>query len=388
MPNLRIESVSTKADLQTFVTLPWQVYRQDPYWVPPLVSERRGFYDRQKNPFFEHSRAEYFLARREEQVVGRIAAIINTRHNDFHKEQVGFFGAFEVVEDPEAAQALLQRACDWVRAQGMAAIRGPATFSINDECGLLVDGFNTPPTLLTTYNPPRYVEYVEQAGFKKTMDLYAYRLSQEKAQPQALSSKLVRVVEHLKQRSGIKLRRASMRNYWQEAEYIKAIYNAAWTRNWGFVPVTDAEFNHMAGMMKQLIDPDLIFFVEIDGETVGFSLTLPDLNQALRLAYPNPRTPEWITLAKLLWYWKLRSKVKAVRLFALGLREDARLTGIDALLYYETARVALAKGYQWGEISWLLETNTMVNRSAKLMGAEMYKTWRMYEWDLAGQEKP
>lgn len=384
MADLRIDPVSTKADLKAFIALPWKVYRHDPYWVPPLVSEQQEFYDRQKNPFFQHSRAEYFLARRGDQTVGRIAALVNQRHNDFHQERVGFFGAFEVLEDPEAATALLQRACDWVGAEGMTAIRGPATFSSNDEWGLLVDGFNSPPAILTTYNPPRYVDYIERAGFKKAMDLYAYHLPKEKALPQTLDPKSAAMIERLKQRSGVRLRAANMRKYWQETDHIKRIYNAAWTGNWGFVPLTDAEFNQMAVKMRRIIDPALALLVEIDGETVGFALTLPDLNQALRLAYPNPGTPEWITMAKLLWHWKVRPKITAVRLFALGLQEDARLTGIDALLYYETGRVSVAKGYQRGEISWLLETNTIVNRSMKRMGgAEVSKTWRVYERDLA-----
>ena len=387
MADLRVDPVSTKAELAAFIELPWQVYLGDPCWVPPLLSERREFFDRRRNPFFEYGRAEYFLARRGDQIVGRIAAIINPHHNDFHQEQVGFFGAFEALEDPDAAAALLHSASDWVRTQGMTAIRGPATFSINDECGLLVDGFDSPPVIMTTYNPLRYVGYIEQAGFKKAMDLYAYTLPQDKLAPEALNPKLARVVERVKQRPGVRLRAAKMRNYWQEAEFIKRLYNAAWTKNWGFVPLTDTEFDHLARKMRQIIDPDLVFFVEMDGETVGFALNLPDVNQVLRLAYPNPRTPEWLSLAKLLWHWKVRSKITTVRLFALGVKEDARLTGIDALLYYETAKVALAKGYRRGDMSWLLETNTMVNRSVRMMGAEIYKAWRLYERELPKQPR-
>ena len=379
MPDLQIENVSSKADFKAFITLPWEVYRDDPNWAPSLISERRDFYDRNKNPFFEHSHGEYFLARRGKQIVGRIAAIINERHNDFHNEQVGFFGAFEVLEDHEAATALLQTACDWVRAKGMTAIRGPATFSANEEWGLLVDGFKSPPTVLTTYNPPRYIDYIEQAGFNKAMEMYAYRLQNDKVLPLTLPPKVVRTVERVKQRSGVRLRPANMRKYWEETDFIRQIYNAAWTKNWGFVPLTEAEFNHLAAKMKYFIDPDLVFFVEVDDEPVGFCLSLPDVNQVLSLAYPNPRTPEWITMAKLLWHWKVRRKITMLRLFALGFQEDARSIGLDALLYYETSRVAIAKGYLQCEVSWLLETNVMVNRSASMMGGEVYKTWRIYE---------
>ena len=382
IPGLQIDRVSTDADLKAFITLPWEVYRHDHYWVPPLISERRDFYDRRKNPFFQHGRAEYFLARRGDRLVGRVSACINDRHNDFHKERCGFFGSFEVLEDPEAAGALLQSAGDWVRAEGMTAMRGPATFSAHDELGLLVAGFDSSPVVLTVYNPQRYIAYIEQAGFKKVMETYAYHLPTHKVSQGALPGKLVRMMERLKRRPGVKVRAASMRKFWREVEYVRHIYNAAWVRNWGFVPPTESEFRKLAANLKQIIDPDLVFFVEIDGEPVGFSLTLPDINEALHLAYPNPRTPEWITLAKMLWHWKVRHKVKTVRLIALGLQEDSRLGGIEALLYYETAQVALNKGYLQGELSWVLETNTMVDRLARMMGAEVYKKWRIYEQDL------
>ena len=270
----------------------------------------------------------------------------------------------------------------------MTAIRGPATFSANEEWGLLVDGFNSPPTVLTTYNPPRYIDYIEQAGFEKAMEMYAYRLTNDRVSLQTLAARLVRTVERLKRRSGVSLRPANMRKYWEETESIKQIYNAAWTRNWGFVPMTDAEFTNLAVKMKSFIDPDLVFFVEIDSEPVGFCLSLPDVNQALSLAYPNPRTPEWITMAKVLWHWKVRPKITTLRLLALGLKEDSRLTGLDALLYYETAHVAIAKGYQQCEISWLLETNVLINRSVEMMGGEINKTWRIYEHQLNNEVSP
>lgn len=385
MVQLHIEPVTSQADLWAFLILPWEVYRHDRYWVPPLLSEQRTFFDRHKNPFFRHGRAEYFLARRTDQVVGRIAVLVNELHNDFHDEQVGFFGAFEVVEDAEVALALLESASDWVRAAGMTAIRGPATFSSNDEFGLLVDGFETSPVLLTTYNPPRYMTYLEQAGFKKVMDMYGYHLERDQVLPQTLPRKLVRIAERLKQHPDVSLRTINMQRFQEETNHIWRIYNAAWAKNWGFVPLTELEFKEIAYKLKQIADPDLVFFVELKSQVVGFSVALPDLNQALRLAYPNPQTPEWISTAKLLWHWKVRPKITTLRMFALGVQEEARRLGLDALLYYETARVALAKGYRHGEMSWLLETNTLINPIAKIVGAEIYKTWRIYERNLTEQ---
>ncbi|MDH3674088.1 MAG: N-acetyltransferase [Anaerolineae bacterium] len=385
MASLDIDRVATDTDLKAFIDFPWEVYRRDKYWVPHLVSDRREFFDRQKNAFFQHGRAEYFLARRNDEVVGRVAALINDLHNEFHHERIGFFGAFEVLQDAEAAAALLRTASDWVYSEGMTAIRGPATFSSNDEWGLLVDGYESTPTILTTYNPPYYASYIEQAGFQKEMDLYAYDIPAAKVRPEAFPPKLVRIAERLRARPDVLVRPFNMRAFWDDAERMKQIYNTAWSKNWGFVPLTDDEFDKIAKELRYVVDPDVAFFVERHGEPVGFSVSLPDLNQVLRLAYPNPRTPEWITMVKALWHWKIRPKITAVRTFTMGMQESSRLTGLDALLYYETGRMSNAKGYLRGEISWLLETNTMINPFVKGLGAEKCKTWRVYQRDLSDQ---
>lgn len=386
MTALRIHPVKSDTDMRAFITLPWRVYRDDPYWVPPLISERKAFYDRDKHPFHRHAKVEYFLARRDDQVVGTIAAIVNHRHNEFHGEQVGFFGAFEVLPDPEAAAALLQAACDWVRDEGMTAMRGPATFSSNEEWGMLVDGFDMHPVIMTPYNPRYYADYVEQAGFHKAVDMYAYNTPIEKLYEEALPPKLIRAVERLRRKPGVQIRSLDMRNFEEETQHVKRIYNEAWVKNWGFVPFTDEEFAHTAKDLRQIIDPDFTFLVSIDGETVGFSVPLPDVSQALRLAYPNPQTPEWITMLKLLWHWKVRSKVDTLRMFALGVLPEYHLTGIDALFYYETAKVGVAKGMRRAEFSWALETNTMINPILKMMGGTIYKTWRIYERALTDQQ--
>jgi GNAT superfamily N-acetyltransferase len=376
---LTIQECRTPAERRAFVTFPWRVYRNDPYWVPPLISERMTFFDPRRNPFYQHAEVALFMARRDGEPVGTIAALINHQHNAFHNEQVGFFGAFEVLPDREAAHALLATARDWVRERGMTALRGPATFSTNEECGLLIEGFDDPPRILMAYNPPYYRDFIERFGFQKAMDLYAYELTVEVLD---WSEKLVRVVEKLKSRAKFRVRPGNIRRFREELDRIKKVYNSAWERNWGFVPLTDAEIEHMAAQLIRFVDPDLVFIAEVDDEPIGFSLTLPDLNQALRKAYPRPGVPEWWTLIKLLYYWKVRRVVDTIRVLAMGVVESWRAQGVSALFYYETAKAALPKGYRRAEMSWILENNLMMNRDIRTMGGRLYKIYRMYELPL------
>ncbi len=376
---LTIQECRTTAERRAFVTFPWRVYRNDPYWVPPLISERMAFFDPQRNPFYQHAEVALFMARRDGEPVGTIAALINHQHNAFHNERVGFFGAFEVLPDREAAHALLATARDWVRERGMTALRGPATFSTNEECGLLIEGFEEPPRILMAYNPPYYRDFIESFGFQKAMDLYAYELTVEVFN---WPEKLVRVVEKLKSRVKFRVRPGNIRRFREELDRIKKVYNSAWERNWGFVPLTDAEIEHMAAQLIRFVDPDLVFIAEVDDEPIGFSLTLPDLNQALRKAYPRPGVPEWWTLIKLLYYWKLRRVVDTIRVLAMGVVESWRAQGVSALFYYETAKAALPKGYRRAEMSWILENNLMMNRDIWTMGGRLYKIYRMYELPL------
>lgn len=387
MSELNISTAKNEAEMMEFISFPWEVYRDNPYWVPPLISDRKKFHNPQLNPFFEHAQVEYFIARRGSKVVGTIAAFTNEAYNDFQGVNTGFFGFFEVLEDDEAAAALLRTAVKWAKDAGHDTILGPAQFSTNDEVGLLVDSFDDCPRILMTYNPARYMDYLEQAGFQKAMDLWAYSL-EVKDFMQNIPPKLVRVVEKIKKRHKFVIRPINMKDYDNEVELFKRVYNKSWERNWGFVPMTDAEINHLAQDLKDIIDPDLVFFVEREGEVVGVSLSLPDLCQPLLRAYPKPGTPNWLTMLKLIWHWKIMpifspaSRLVWLRGFALGVMPEYRGLGVDALMYFETAKKASAKGYKWVEMSWTLEDNDMVNRSARLMGGELYKTYRMYEKHL------
>jgi GNAT superfamily N-acetyltransferase len=376
---LRVRQAESAQERMTFLQFPWKVYQYDPYWVPPLITERRDFIDPGKNPFFEHAQADYFIAWRDDEPVGTIAAFVNHAHNEVHNENIAFFGFFEVMPDREAAEALLETAQTWARERGYAALRGPAQFSVNDECALLVAGFDAPPMVLMTYNPRYYVEFIEGAGFAKAMDLYGYYIDTTTLgkRMEDLPPKLLRVVELLRERSQVKVRPLDMRDFAGEIERFKHVYNQAWERNWGFVPMTDAEIDHLARNLKPLVDPDLIFIAEIGDEPVGVSLTLPNLNEPLLKARPGPQP--WsvpLTLAKFLWY---RRRMSSARVVLLGTVERLRGKGVDALFYYHTVQAAFAKGYYWGEMGWILENNLMMNRTLLNFGARVYKTYRFYE---------
>ncbi len=384
MSNLTILPVQDDNGVRAVIEFPWEVYRGDRYWVPPLISERRAFLDPKHNPFFQHGRLQLYLARRGDRIVGTIGAFTNDLYNQFHEVNSGWFGFFEVLEDPEAAAALLKAAEGWARTAGHRSLLGPAQFSTNDEVGLLVDGFDDRPRILMTYNPRRYAGYLQAAGYAKAMDLWAYstnltRFEQSGGRP----PKVIRVIDKVQARGRFQIRSLDMRRFDQEVERVKRVYNSSWARNWGFVPMTDPEFDRMGEQMKSIIDPELVTIVEHDGEMVGFGLTLPDLNEPLHLAYPRPGSPEAWTFVKLLWNWKVRRKVSWMRVFALGVLPEYRGQGVDALMYKATVDAGLRKGYHNVEMSWILENNDMMNRAIRLFGGEVYKTYRVYEKALS-----
>jgi GNAT superfamily N-acetyltransferase len=378
MAEIEITTVASPAELMEFISFPWKVYQGNRYWVPPLISERKEFLDPARNAFFEHARAAYFIARREGDPVGTIAAFTNEKYNQFQGLNLGFFGFFEVLQDPEAAQALLKTAEEWIRNAGHDSMLGPAQFSTNDEAFLLIDGYDDPPRALMTYNPPYYKGYLEAAGLTKAMDSWAYSISVPDF-IQHVPEKLVRVAEKVRERFNLHIRPMRMKEFETEVERFKVVYNSSWERNWGFVPMTDAEIDHLAASLKPIIDPDLVLMVEADGQVVGSSLSIPDMNQALLPAYPRPGKPEALTMAQLFWNWKVRRKVEWLRVVALGVLPPYRAKGVDALMYLETAKRAAPKGYKWAEMSWILETNDMMNRSIRMLGGEVYKTYRMFE---------
>ena len=385
MPSGDVEIVecTTPQQRDEFIFFQWVPYKGNPYWVPPLISERREFYDKTKHPFYQHAEVAMFLAKRDGQTVGTIYATDNFRHNEFHHENVGMFGGFECLDDQAVASALFDRAAQWLKARGRSAIRGPFNFSVNEESALLIDGFDDAPRVMMTYNPPYYKDLIERAGFAKAMDMYAYR--RDVSQMPSLAAfppKLKRITEKVMQRGEITIRNVDMKHLDEEVERVKTVYNSAWERNWGNIPMTDAEFEHLANGLKMVIDPDLILIVEAKGKPIGFGLTLPDVNEPLRRAYPRPGVPEWWTLIKFFYNYKFRKVIKYIRVLVLGVLSEYRVTGIDGVLYAKTAEAAMKKGYYVGEFSWILENNIPMRNALEGLGSEIYKTYRVYERPL------
>lgn len=379
---LAVRKVESEADMKAFLHFHWTCYKDVENWVPPLYSEHEAFFDREKNPELKHIDIDYFTAWRGETLVGICAAFVNHAFNDFQKENVGWFGSFEVLEDREAAHAMLDTAEAWCREKGVNAIRGPATFSTNSEIGLLVEGFDTPPMILNTHAHPYYQGFVESAGYTKGMDLWCYYFDGRGwggKKADNLPEKLERVVNKIRTRRNFTIRKVDMRNFDEEVEHVKRIYNSAWENNWGFVPLSDPEMTKLGNDMKQLIDPDITLMAEVDGEPVAFTVPLPNLYEPLRLAYPRPNEPEILALLRLVWHWKIRRQVTSVRAWALGVIEEYRGSGVDALLYYEMMKAGLPKGYVDIEMSWLLENNDNIVRIAEMLGAHRYKTYRVYQ---------
>ena len=381
MPELKISAVSNKSELEQFIAFPWQVYKSNPHWVPPLISERKQFLDPDRNPFFEHAKATFFIARRNGQAVGTIGAFSNHLYNQVHGEKSGFFGFFEVLDEPETARALLTTAEDWARQAGHDRVLGPMQYSTNDELGLLIDGFDDPPRILMTYNPPSYQGYLEGAGYRKAMDLLAYSVNVAELHD-GLPEKVGRVGQKILKRWNLEVRPVNMKDFDREVDRVQEMYNASWELNWGFVPLTDREVGVLAKQLKTIIDPDFTLIVERDHKLVGFAIALPDLNQPLRLAYPSPGTPEVLTFAKLLWHWKVRKVATWVRAWALGIIPEYRGQGLEALMLGQLVETAYRKGYQFGEMSWILESNDKVRRTIELMHGKVYKTYRIYEKPL------
>lgn len=374
--DFEVVPVQTLAERKAFVGFQYEHYRNDYNWVPPLRSERMQFTDRTRCPFFEHGEVTFFRAVRGGRTIGTIAAIRNDAHNEFHGEKTGFWGLFDVVEEYPVAEALFDAARDWCRRQGMETLRGPMSYSTNEECGLLVDGFDLPPVIMMTYNPRYYPEFVERYGFVKVRDLYAYKLEAAMFSS-GLPEKVRRVAEVAANRYQVTVRKADLRRFDEELARVKVVYNDAWSRNWGFVPMSDAEIDHLAAGLKQFLDPDLLFVAEVGERPVGVSVTLPDVNQALIHIRDGRLFPlGWL---KFLWY---RRKVDILRVTIMGVAREYQLRGIDALFYVRTIEEGTRKGYKWGEMSWILEDNLPMRQAIESLDGVIYKTYRIYDLPL------
>ena len=367
-----ITPATTSGDLKTFIRFPLHLYRRDPLYVPHLLHERSKFFS-PSNPLFKYTDVTYYLARdRQGQVVGRVTAHVNQRHNELTGEKTGFFGFFECVEDQEVARALMSTAEMRMQEMGMTAIRGPFNFSTNEECGFLVDGFDRLPVFMMTYNPSYYLDMMDRLGYSAVKDLLAY----EYAYPGQIPEHLLKFSRRLQERTGVIVRPMRRSDFEAEVTAAFEIYNAAWERNWGFVPVTEDEFRYVAGDFKAIIDPAVALIAEKDGRPVAFSLALPDYNVLLKKM--NGRLFPY----GFLYFLFARRQIRHIRVLLLGVLREYQRSGVDILLYYNTFKNGLAKGYRSCEMSWILEDNALMRRALDRMGATVGKRYRIFEKSL------
>jgi GNAT superfamily N-acetyltransferase len=368
-----IREIPPGESLGPFIDVAWRINARDPFWVPPLRMAVRTALDRRKHPFHQHSEVAYFLAERPGKPVGRIAAILNRRHNEFHSDRIGFFGLFECADDPGLAAALLGAAEGWLRSRGCDTIRGPVNFSTNDEIsspGVLVEGFERRPFVMMSHNPPYYGALLEAAGLERVRDIIAFFFDDPAAAPQ----RGVRSIERILEREGATVRALDLKNFARDVEALKEVYNSAWSRNWGFVPMTDAEFEHLAKEFRPVVDPDLCLIAERAGEPIGFSLALPDLNEVFA-RIPDGRLFPFGFL-KFLWY---RRTVRRMRVMTLGFKPRYRHSGLGVAFYLRTWLAGASRGYTMGEASWILEENHDMVRPLERMGGKPYKRYRLFE---------
>ena len=375
MSETTVTPVSGRSDLREFIMLPFRLYKGVDQWVPPLISERKRHLDREHNPFFDHAEAEYFLARRDGQVVGRISAQVDERFNEFQDNYWGQFGFFESEDDPAIAKALLDAACAWLRARGRDHAIGPLDFSTNHECGLLVDGHELRPQILENWHHPYYAALIEGCGYAKAMDLYKWSLHVDGRSE--VMPVLFELAEKLEPEHGITIRGMRRNDLENEVSRFMEIYNAAWERNWGFVPLTEEEIVAYAKDLKPVLDQNWAMVAEkADGETVGVALTLPDYNQVLKKLNGRLLPFGWLKALG------ARKKIDSVRVFALGVKPDYQHAGVAAGLYKRHYDMAAATPQNKGETGWILEVNEPMNRGMKAMGGEIVKTYRIYGKDL------
>ncbi len=372
---IRIASVDSKKELGQFIDFPHDLYRDDKNYVPELFIAQRDMLTPGKHPFHEHSKVKLFIAYSDKRVVGRIAAILNQNHNLFTNKRDGFFGFFDCIDDQKTADLLLKQASDWLKEQGADHVLGPVNFSTNDPSGLLVEGFDRPPMAMMPYNAPYYENLLLNTGLRKKIDLLAYELEVSNSNDRSI--KLLDTLQERLKRQGITIRKVNLKNFKEEAVKIKEVYNSAWDKNLGFVPMTDKEFDYLANDLKLILDPNFCIVAEKDGKFVGFALGIPDINQVLIKIKRGRLLPTGIF--KLLLQKK---NITRLRVLTLGVLESYRKMGIEACLYGTIIKNTYGTKITGGECSWMLEDNYLMNHAIEQINGKLYKRYRLYEKEL------
>lgn len=368
-----VKKVTTKSELNQFIKFPWQIYKDDEHWVPPLIMEQKKLLNKDKNPFFKDADADYFIAIKDEKIVGRIAAIKNDTHLKYHNDDSGHFGFFECINDQSVANELFKTAKNWIKEKQLKFMKGPANPSSNDIYGMLVEGFDDSPRLLMPYNPEYYIQLCEGHGLKKAKDLFAWKIISEKI---LASEKLKRGQELVRKRYNLKIIQLEMKNFQKDLEKFKYVYNKAWAPNWGFVPMTEEQIDSMAKEMKPLAEPSLVLFGEIDGNLVGAALVMMDYNQIFKNMNGKLFPFNFIKL------FTDKKNMNWLRILTLGIIPEYQKRGLDTVFYWEILHRGIALNVLRGEASWVLEDNDMMNRGLELMNAERYKRYRIWECEV------
>jgi GNAT superfamily N-acetyltransferase len=374
LTSLQIEVASSPRQIKEFIRFPFRLYENDPVWVPPLLQAESILHDRRKHPFHRHATVEYFLARRGGRTVGRIASIVNRAHNDYHKDRVGFWGFLDAEDDGQTVGSLLSAAEAFLKGHGMDRSRGPANFSVNETVGLLVEGFEDPPYLMMTHNPRYLPRRVEETGYAKAMDLLAFHVDHATVDTRPFAG-----VARILKRDDVRVRPLDRRRLLEECRLVNAIYNDAWSDNWGFVPMTEEEIAQMAKELKPIFHPGLSFMVEIRGEPVAFAIALPNVNRLIKKINGRLFPFGWLRLLAGL------KSITEIRVLVLGVRKKHQRLGLGVVLCLKMIEDSLALGFRAAELSWILETNRLMIAPLERMGARAYKRYRLYEKPLTTQ---
>ncbi len=373
---ITIKEVKNKQDLHHFVKVPWDLYKDDPNWVAPLILERMETLNPSKNPYFEHAHAKFWLACKGEQIIGRISAQIDELVEQRHHEKIGHFGFFECINDAQAAKALLDTASQWLKQNGRDKMIGPFSLSINEEAGMLVDGFDTPPSLMMNHALPYYQDLMTSYGMEKAKDLWAYYLRFDK---DVLPPTIKKMITRSMRDGKIRLRPINMKNYEEDLKTILDIFNDAWSENWMALPFTEAELNKTVKDMKLLIREDFAYIAEYDGVPMAMMVTLPNLNEIIA-DMKGSLFP--FGILKLLWRLKIRPTYKTVRVPLMGVRKEFQNTAVGGAMAFaliEESRIHATKaGCTHAELSWVLEENTRLSKMLETIGCRRYKNYRMY----------
>jgi GNAT superfamily N-acetyltransferase len=370
---ISIQPVQTRQQQMDFIKFAWKIYEDDEYWVPPLIMDMKTWFS-PKHPFYEYGEMQCFLAKMNNEIVGRIAAVNNPLYNEHQvAESTGFFGFFECIDNQEVANALFTQARTWLKNRGLKRVQGPASPSSNYDFGLLTKGFEDSPRIMMTYNPPYYENLIRNYGFEQIKLLYAYKIDTKKA---AANERIKRGAAIAQKRTNVTIRKLRKKDLQEEMEHVKNIYNSAWEANWGHVPFTVREIDQLGNDLKLIADDDLLLFAEVDGKVIGKALAIPDYY------YIQKKMNGKLFPFNFLKFFTQRKKITWLRVITLGIIPEYRKKGLDVLLCYELLKVAIDNGFLYGEGSWVLEDNVMMNRAMENISGEIYKHYLVFEMDV------